>query len=139
MHTGYRATLHRDIPKYTKHAVGPMFDRLLPLYEEKIKCRSKERGQLAKPLEIHDFDWALHPGGRAIIDGAAEVLDLSEDQLRASREIYRTRGNSSSASVLIVLDRLRSESKKAHIAAASFGPGLTIEMALLKRCWIDER
>ncbi|CAG8019858.1 unnamed protein product [Penicillium salamii] len=134
MHTGYRATLHRDIPKYTKDAVGPMFDRLLPLYEEKIKCRSKERGQLAQPLEILDFDWALHPGGRAIIDGAAEVLHLSEDQLRASREIYRTRGNSSSASVLIVLDRLRSESQKAHIAAASFGPGLTIEMALLKRC-----
>lgn len=84
------------------------------------------------------FDWALHPGGNAIIDGVAEVLQLSEDQLQASREIYRTRGNSSSASVLIVLDGLRSQSKKAHVVATSFGPGLAIEMALLRRCQMDE-
>ncbi|OQE96560.1 hypothetical protein PENNAL_c0001G01878 [Penicillium nalgiovense] len=87
---------------------------------------------------IHDFDWALHPGGRAIIDAVAEDLQLSKDQLQASREIYRTSGNSSSASVLIVLVRLRLESKKAHIAATSFGPGLAIEMALLRMCQVDE-
>jgi predicted naringenin-chalcone synthase len=37
----------------------------------------------------------------------------------ATWEIYRTRGNSSSASVLIVLDQLRSESKRTHIVATS--------------------
>ncbi|CAP98252.1 Pc22g09640 [Penicillium rubens Wisconsin 54-1255] len=124
---GYRATLSRHIPEYTKHAIRPMFERLLPLYEEQLK-----------PLGIHDFDWALHPGGKAIIDGVAEVLQLSEDQLQATWEIYRTRGNSSSASVLIVLDQLRSESKRTHIVATSFGPGLAIEMALLRRCQVDD-
>ncbi|OQE14377.1 hypothetical protein PENFLA_c038G07508 [Penicillium flavigenum] len=135
---GYRATLNQDIPKYTKHATRPMFERLLRLYEEQLKCQPRLRGQLLRPLGIHDFDWALHPGGRAIIDGVAEVLQLPEDQLQITREIYRTRGNSSSASVLIVLDRLRSKSKKAHIVATSFGPGLAIEMALLRRCQVDE-
>jgi type III polyketide synthase len=138
VYIGYRATLNRDIPKYTKHAIRPMFERLLPLYEEQLKCQPRLGGQLLRPLGIHDFDWALHPGGKAIIDGVAEVLQLSEDQLQATREIYRTHGNSSSASVLIVLDQLRSESQKAHIVATSFGPGLAIEMALLRRCQVDE-
>lgn len=115
-----------------------MFERLLPSYEEQLTSHSRAGGQLLSPLGIGDFDWALHPGGRAIIDGVAEVLQLSEDQLQASREIYRTRGNSSSASVLIVLDRLRSQSKKAHVVATSFGPGLAIEMALLRRCQVDD-
>jgi type III polyketide synthase len=115
-----------------------MFERLLPLYEEQLKCQPRLGGQLLRPLGIHDFDWALHPGGKAIIDGVAEVLQLSEDQLQATREIYRTRGNSSSASVLIVLDQLRSGSKRTHIVATSFGPGLAIEMALLRRCQVDD-
>ncbi|CAG7918058.1 unnamed protein product [Penicillium olsonii] len=136
--SGYQATLHREIPKYTKHAIGPIFDKLLPLYEEKVRSRLRPDQQPVTPLGIHDFDWALHPGGKAIIDGVADVLQLSETQLQASREIYRTRGNSSSASVLIVLDRLRLESKKAHVVAASFGPGLAVEMAFLKNFHINQ-
>ncbi|KAJ5293398.1 uncharacterized protein N7443_009351 [Penicillium atrosanguineum] len=129
----------RDVPEYTKHAIGPMFERLLPSYEEQVKSQSRAGGsQPLGSLGICDFDWALHPGGRAIIDGAAQVLQLSEDQLQATREIYRTRGNSSSASVLNVLDRLRSQSKKEHVVATSFGPGLSIEMALLRRCQLGE-
>lgn len=114
-----------------------MFERLLPSYEEQFRSQSTAEGELLSPLGICDFDWALHPGGRAIIDGVAEILQLSDDQLRASREIYRRCGNSSSATVLIVLDRLRSQSKKAHVVAASFGPGLAIEMALLRRCQMN--
>lgn len=114
-----------------------MFERLLPSYEEQCKSHSTAEGELLTPLGICDFDWALHPGGRAILDGVAEVLQLSDDQLQTSREIYCTRGNSSSASVLIILDRLRSQSKKAHVVATSFGPGLVIEMALLRRCQMN--
>ncbi|KAJ5164934.1 uncharacterized protein N7500_006764 [Penicillium coprophilum] len=79
---GYQATLDRDIPKYTKHAIGPMFDKLLSSYEEQIASQSRVGRKLPRPLGIHDFDWALHPGGRAIIDGVAQVLQLSEDQLQ---------------------------------------------------------
>ena len=82
-----------------------------------------------------NLDWALHPGGQAIMDGIKDTMGLTEHQLRASREIYRTNGNSSSPTVLIVLDKLRSMGRGSdHVVATSFGPGLSTEMALLKRC-----
>ncbi|KAJ5512753.1 hypothetical protein N7463_002305 [Penicillium fimorum] len=81
VYIGYRATLDRDIPKYTKYAIGPMFEKLLPSYEEQIQSQLTTGGQLLRSLGIGDFDWALHPGGKAIIDGIAQVLQLSEDQL----------------------------------------------------------
>ncbi len=100
-----------------------MFSSLLP------------RSAATEALVASDFDWALHPGGEAILDGAAEAMHLTTDQLRASREIYRTRGNSSSPAVLAVLDKLRSYGKnRDHVVATSFGPGLAIEMAILKWC-----
>nr|P0DUK2.1 RecName: Full=Type III polyketide synthase pspB; AltName: Full=Soppiline biosynthesis cluster protein B [Penicillium soppii] len=136
---GYRTVLTRDVPQYTKHAIGPMFEKLLPSYQSQIQSSSGEGvGEVAKSLGVSDFDWALHPGGEAIIEGAKQVLGLTEDQLQASREIYRTRGNSSSATVLIVLDRLRSLGKREYVVATSFGPGLAIEMAMLRRCEVDE-
>lgn len=123
---GFRTVLTRDVPGYTKQAIGPMFQRLLPSMREKVENPD---------LDIPDFDWALHPGGEAIIEGAKEMLDLTENQLRASRDIYKTRGNSSSPTVLAVLDKLRSMGRgRDHVVATSFGPGLAIEMAMLRRC-----
>lgn len=87
-------------------------------------------------LEPADFDWALHPGGKAIIDGVQNSIALSDEHLWASREVYRTRGNSSSPTVLVVLEMLRSRGAggREHVVAASFGPGMVIEMAMLRRC-----
>jgi predicted naringenin-chalcone synthase len=88
-----------------------------------------------EPLQPTDFDWALHPGGIAVIEGVKASMCLVDEHLRATREIYRTRGNSSSPTVLIVLDMLRSMGDgREHVVAASFGPGLSIEMAMLRRC-----
>ena len=82
-----------------------------------------------------DFDWALHPGGLSVVKGAEIALGLTEDNLRASYDIYRTRGNTSSVAVLAVLDRLRSMGPgRDNIAAVSFGPGLMVEMAAITRC-----
>lgn len=87
-------------------------------------------------LGPQDFDWALHPGGEAIIDGVQYIMSLTNEQLEASREVYRTRGNSSSPTVLIVLDMLRTVEKASqHVVATSFGPGLSIEMAMMWRCY----
>jgi type III polyketide synthase len=133
-HTGYRTVLSRDVATYTNNAIKPMFERLLLPYKEQINPGPGAGEELQMSLGPGDFDWALHPGGQAIIKGAQQVLQLTDDQLQASREIYRTRGNSSSATVLIVLDRLRTLGKREHIVATSFGPGMTIEMAMLRRC-----
>lgn len=126
MPTGPRAILDRAIPYHTSKAVGRMFTKLAPEYSASASV---------KPLQPADFDWALHPGGIAIIEGVKSSMCLSEEHLRATHEIYRTRGNSSSPTVLIVLDMLRSMDRgREHVVATSFGPGLSIEMAMLKRC-----
>lgn len=39
-----------------------------------------------------DFDWELHPGGEAIINGVQQIMDLTEHQFRASRENNITLG-----------------------------------------------
>lgn len=123
---GFRTVLAKAVPGLMKQAVKPMFDNIVPDY-------SAYFGNSL--MSTADFDWALHPGGKAIMDGVKEMMDLNEHQLRASREIYRTKGNSSSPTVLIVLDKLLSMGTGSdHIVATSFGPGLSIEMALLKRC-----
>ena len=81
-----------------------------------------------------DFDWALHPGGLSVITGVKKAMQLSNEALRASYEVYRSRGNSSSVAVLAVLDTLRNMGEgRENVVACSFGPGLTVEMALLKR------
>lgn len=102
-----------------------MFNNMMPDYSSHFR-----NGLLSKI----DFDWALHPGGEAIIEGVKKEMDLTEHQLRASLEIYRSRGNSSSPTVLIVLDKLRSMGEGSdHVVATSFGPGLVIEMVMLRR------
>lgn len=88
-----------------------------------------------KDLDAKDFDWALHPGGLAILEGAQQSMKLSKDQLQASHEVYKTHGNSSSPTVLIVLDKLRKTGEgRDNVVAIAFGPGLAIEMAMFKRC-----
>lgn len=86
-------------------------------------------------LRADDFDWALHPGGHAIIEGVKSTMSLSDENLRASSEMYRTSVNSSSPTVLIVFETLRRMGRgRDHVVATSFGPGLSIEMAMLRRC-----
>src|ERR1019366_9809604 len=77
--------------------------------------------------------WAIHPGGKAILDKVARALALRPDPLRAARDTLRDYGNMSSATILFVLERLlRAPATPAQrIYAMAFGPGLVIESALL--------
>lgn len=80
-------------------------------------------------------EWAVHPGGRAILDRVEDSLGLERNGLRASRNVLRDYGNMSSATLLFVLKELldEAESAPAITCAMSFGPGLTLETALLER------
>ena len=77
--------------------------------------------------------WAVHPGGRAILDRVERGLDLPESALAASREVLRNCGNMSSATLFFVLKELQSRgiTPEDSLLAMAFGPGLTIETALL--------
>jgi predicted naringenin-chalcone synthase len=85
-------------------------------------------------LSKDDIDiWAVHPGGRAIIDKVKSAMKLDESQLWASREVLFEVGNLSSATILFVLNKIMQKSSHhgQTIAAMAFGPGLTIESAVL--------
>lgn len=75
--------------------------------------------------------WALHPGGRKILDFCAEALELPTGALQASRQVLREYGNMSSPTVLFVLAEMLQQPlpEQARIFTAAFGPGLTMESA----------
>jgi alpha-pyrone synthase len=78
-----------------------------------------------RPMEL----WAVHPGGRAILDAVEEGLALAPDALRASRCVLSSFGNMSSATVIFVLQRLMCEAVAGQPGCAiSFGPGVTAEI-----------
>jgi predicted naringenin-chalcone synthase len=76
--------------------------------------------------------WAVHPGGRTIIDAVEGALDLAPSALSASRTVLRDYGNMSSPTVMFVLESLMREQKSAGArgCAMAFGPGLTAETML---------
>jgi predicted naringenin-chalcone synthase len=71
--------------------------------------------------------WAVHPGGRSILDAIASTLELTEDALDVSRDILRRFGNMSSATVIFVLKTLLDRRLRGLGCAMAFGPGLTAE------------
>jgi len=78
--------------------------------------------------------WAIHPGGRSILDKVQERMQLSDVQLHPAREVLRENGNMSSATVLFVLKRILDEEGAEvgdRVSAMAFGPGLTAESALM--------
>lgn len=78
--------------------------------------------------------WAIHPGGRSILDKVESRLQLSEAQLVPARSTLRDFGNMSSATVLFVLRYILDQADAAEgdrVAAMAFGPGLTVESALM--------
>jgi predicted naringenin-chalcone synthase len=80
--------------------------------------------------------WAIHPGGRSILDKVEAKLGLSESQLTPSRRILRDYGNMSSATVLFVLKEILEQDATAgedRVCAMAFGPGLTVETGLFTR------
>ncbi|MCW2681239.1 MAG: chalcone and stilbene synthase domain protein [Frankiales bacterium] len=88
-------------------------------------------------MAVADVDgWAIHPGGRKIVEVVGEVLELAEEQLAPSYDVLRDVGNCSSATVLLVLERLAQTVDVpvgGTVVAMAFGPGLTLYAALLRR------
>jgi predicted naringenin-chalcone synthase len=116
------------------------FDIALSSYVPKIIganiCDAVRPVLASRQFELEDITtWAVHPGGKAIVDKVAESLGLKDEQVAASRKILRQYGNMSSATVLFVLQEiLRQQDRPRHeeICAMAFGPGLTVEMGLLQ-------
>ena len=90
--------------------------------------------QMNLPIEsIQHF--AIHPGGRKILEALEHSLNISKAQNKAAYETLRNYGNMSSVTILFVLQYLWNNLNTTHhqdkILSMAFGPGLTLESALL--------
>ncbi|WP_052487307.1 type III polyketide synthase [Gordoniibacillus kamchatkensis] len=112
-----------------------------------VKLVPEELARLTAGLPLQEPElWAIHPGGRGILDALQRLYGLSERQLAPSRAALRNVGNVSSATILFVLDELRRAAEAESDAerggqgrggggeasgcgvALAFGPGLTAEL-----------
>jgi predicted naringenin-chalcone synthase len=72
--------------------------------------------------------WAVHPGGRSILDAVGGSLGLPGQALQTSRTVLNDHGNLSSVTVLFVLNRMMAEGGHHRRGVAlGFGPGLAVE------------
>jgi predicted naringenin-chalcone synthase len=104
--------------------VPALIEKYLPAFIEKWLAQSN--------LRVSDIkSWAVHPGGPRILQAAQDSLQLDADMLSASREILAEQGNMSSPTVLFILQKLLQQSDKFPCVMLAFGPGLTVEAALI--------
>jgi predicted naringenin-chalcone synthase len=77
--------------------------------------------------------WAVHPGGRTVLDAVEKAFDLPSDALTASRDVLNRYGNMSSVTIMFVLERmLHTAVSGGRGCAMSFGPGLVAETMLFR-------
>ncbi len=120
---GFEMTLSGYVPALIERGIGQLTADLLkdlPVRREDIR------------------HFALHPGGRKILEAIEKALGLSRDDNRYAYQVLRDYGNMSSATVLFVLRELLAAATPADngapVLSCAFGPGLTMEAMLLKIC-----
>jgi predicted naringenin-chalcone synthase len=77
---------------------------------------------------IGDIDsWAVHAGGRSILDAVEHSLELPQGALAESRGVLERYGNMSSSTLPFVLSELLARPSDRRGVALAFGPGLAAE------------
>ncbi|PWZ32917.1 Bisdemethoxycurcumin synthase [Zea mays] len=81
----------------------------------------------------NDLFWAVHPGGRAVLDSVEAGLRLEPHKLEASRRVLSEYGNMSGPSVIFVLDELRRQQERKGMGVIlGLGPGVSVETMVLQ-------
>ncbi|MFP5237319.1 MAG: type III polyketide synthase [Acidobacteriota bacterium] len=94
-----------------------------------LKQAGREVTRGRDPLSV-DL-WAVHPGGRTVLDAVEQGLELPPEALRFSRDVLARFGNMSSATVMFVLQQVMQAAQSGQQGCAmSFGPGVTAETML---------
>ena len=117
---GFRLVLDPGVPAFIAEALPPVATDFLA----------------RNGLELSGIrHFALHPGGRQVLEAYRRGLGLPREALAASREALRKYGNLSSASVLFSLDELWGDGgidAGEYGFVAAMGPGFAAEMMLLR-------
>jgi predicted naringenin-chalcone synthase len=83
-----------------------------------------------KPSAINK--WAIHPGGKKILDTIKKQLQLNDADMQYSYNVLNEYGNMSSPTILFVLNEIMQTEHEPNetIFSIGFAPGLSIETAL---------
>jgi len=109
---GFDMKLSVYVPDIIKKNILSIFEQLF------------ENLKITKP----DIDiWAIHPGGKTVLEKTEEAMGISKDQLAISYDVLREYGNMSSTTIMFVLEKILGQKGEGKIFSAAFGPGLTIE------------
>ncbi len=117
---GFNIVLSPDVPKVVRENLGRDVDAFLA-------AQGLTRGDIGS--------WIMHTGGPKVLEATAESLGLPDGALDVSWEALRRVGNLSSASVLVVLDKVmkhRHPAPGTRSVLAAMGPGFCAEMSLLE-------
>ena len=118
---GFEMTLSSYVPDLIEKGIRQLVNRLL------------QHTDVALELISH---FAIHPGGRRILEVIEQQLGLKPEDNRYAYQILRQYGNMSSPTVLFVLAALCKDLDSSHaqqnILSCAFGPGLTLESMVLE-------
>lgn len=109
--TGFHMRLSGEVPGRIATALAD------PVVQQRV-TGGRDPGEIAV--------WAVHAGGRSILDAVEKGLHLAPDALDASREVLRLCGNMSSSTLMFALKRIMRDRPESGVALA-FGPGLAME------------
>lgn len=112
---GFVMRLAHDVPQHIKNNIHAFAQSVV-----------------AQHTTLSECDWAVHPGGKAILQAVEQACALSSDQTKSSWDVHAGFGNMSSATFPFVLEHLRPNQRKQYTLGLGFGPGLSTEGVLLK-------
>jgi predicted naringenin-chalcone synthase len=94
---------------------------------EALRDRGVREAMLGKEAPGAFDCWAVHAGGRSVLDAVEQGLGLPDEALADSREVLARFGNMSSSTLPFVLQRLLANPERRRGIALAFGPGLAAE------------
>lgn len=121
---GFDLTDHGFYPVLTRDLVT-----LLPPVTKSAAARLLQRNGVT-PGEIDAY--LLHPGGARILSGLERALGLERAQTHYSWESMAEFGNTSSAAIFDVIRRYLESQPRGYSLVAAFGPGVSIELLLVR-------
>ena len=95
----------------------------------------KEKIASAFKIRFSEVDhWAVHPGGKRVLDEVKQQLQFENGELEHSYHVLQNYGNMSSPTVLFVLAEILNNSIRQNdtVLCMGFGPGISVDTALLQ-------
>ncbi len=114
---GFEMKLSSYVPNLIESGIAGMIDQL----KKKMGGSSIQQ-------------YAIHPGGKRILEVIEQELNLDKNDNRHAYEVLQNYGNMSSATLIFILEKLMQEKPKKgeHCLSVAFGPGLTLESMVLE-------